>query len=302
MNKTLIKLESINKIFLIVFGSFLMSLGTYFFNVPLNIAPGGVTGFSQVISYLFPAVNLGLLIMVLNIILLLIGYRYLGKEFGIYTIIGSFSFSIIVTIYEFIIEVTEPLLQDTLANVIVGAVLTGVGLAMVLRQNASTGGTDVIAKIFEKYLDINISQAMLMVDTIVIIFATFVFGLQQGIYAFISIYITTFVVGKTIAGFNTKIQMTIISDHIDDINNFIQKEIVRGTTFYKAAGGYTRAPKEILVTVVDKKQYIKIRNYINSIDPDSFVYISSINEVIGFGFSRELKLNVPTRENTEIKD
>lgn len=297
-NKNLYKFK---RIAVILLGTFIMSLGTYFFNVPSNIAAGGVTGFSQVIVSFFPVLNLGILIGIFNIVILVIGIIFLGKEFGVYTLIGAISYSTFMAIFDFLIEIQKPLLEDNIANLVIGAVSMGIGLALVFRQNASTGGTDVLAKIIEKYTTIGISTAILIVDSIVIFIAASVFGFERGVYSFMSLFITTYFLDYTIAGFNTKIQMTIISDHVDIINNFLFTEINRGSTYYKARGGYTKKDRDILVTIVDRKQYIKIRNFINSVDEDAFVYISNINEVIGYGFSKEF-VSAEIRKDSKINN
>ena len=226
-------------------------------------------------------------------------YADISKEA---TIIGAASYSGFMTIFDALIDIKEPILGDNLANLILGAVLVGLGLAIVFRQNASTGGTDVLAKILESKIGVSVSKGMLIVDAFVIAMAGLTFGLQSGIYAFMSLYITTWVLDNTIAGFNSKIQMVIVSKEIENINNFIHKEINRGTTFYEARGGYTKKEQNVLVSIVDTKQYIKIRNYIDSIDDDAFVYITNINEVIGYGFSREAANNVQIRENAKANN
>lgn len=293
--------KKLNKILWILFGTLIMAIGTFLFNVPSNIAAGGVTGFSQVIKHLYPAINIGFIMGALNLLLFALGSYFLGKEFGIFTVIGAGAYTLFMGILDYFITVKEPILKDTLANLALGAISIGVGLSFVFRQNASTGGTDVLAKIIEKYSEFSVSKGMLIVDTSIIIFAGTVFGLQSGIYSFISLYITAYVLDVSIAGFNSKIAMTIISNHVEVINNYVMNEINRGTTLYLAKGGYTKNEKEILVTVVDKKQYVKIRNFIKSIDDDAFVYISNINEVYGYGFSREFN-HVEARENAKIKN
>lgn len=302
MIKTVKNNKSIKKISIILVACFIMSVATRFFNIPLNIAAGGVTGFAQILHSLIPSLNIGIIMLVCNIALFILGYFTLGKEFGIYTIIGSLSYSTFVGLLESFVEVNEPILEDTLANLILGSVFMGFGLALVFKQNASTGGTDVIAKILEKQFGMSISKGIFIADAAIIIFAGIIFGIQSGIYALLSLYTSTYVLDAVIAGFRNKIQMTIISSHLDVINQYIQKDIMRGTTLYEAQGGYTRENKLILVTIVGKKQYIKIRNFINSIDDDAFVYISNISEVIGYGFSREQMANVSIRQEAEINN
>ncbi len=286
MKKNL-NLRMFKRIINIVIGVLIMSLGTFFFNVPLNIAAGGVTGFAQVVNHLLPGMNLGILVGILNLVLFILGLAILGREFGLYTLIGAGTYTLSLTILDYLFEIKEPILKDNLANLVIGATLIGFGLARVFNQNASTGGTDVLAKIIEKFFGLSVAKSMLIVDSLVILFAATVFGLESGIYSFMSIFITTYVLDYVITGFNTKIAMTIISNEAEKINEFISITINRGTTLYKGTGGFTRKERDIIVTIVDQKQYIKIRNYIKHIDENAFVYTNHTNEVIGYGFSRE---------------
>ncbi|EHR33969.1 YitT family protein [Helcococcus kunzii] len=293
--------KKFKRILIIILGAFIMSIGAIFFNIPSNIAAGGVTGLSQGLQELFPEINIGIISAILNILIFILGTALLGKEFGLYTVVGAVSYTLLLGVFDAFVEIKEPILQDKLANLVLGASFIGYGLSIVMKQGGSTGGTDVVAKIIEYKTDVNLSKAILMVDTMVILFATSVFGVQSGIYSFISLYVTTYVLDVAIAGFNSKIQITIISDHVDVINDFIATKINRGTTLYKAMGGYTKIDRNILVSIVDKKQYVKIRNFIEELDDNAFVYITNINEVYGYGFSRE-NLNVSVRENSETKN
>lgn len=293
--------KKLKRILIIILGAFIMAIGAIFFNIPLNIAAGGVTGLSQGLQELFPEINIGIISAILNILIFILGTALLGKEFGLYTVVGAVAYTLLLGIFDAFVKIKEPILQDKLANLVLGAVFIGYGLSIVMKQGGSTGGTDVVAKIIEHKTDINLSKAILIVDTIIILFATSVFGVQSGIYSFISLYITTYVLDVSIAGFNSKMQITIISDHVDVINDFIATKINRGTTLYKAMGGYTKIDRNILVSIVDKKQYVKIRNFIEELDDNAFVYITNINEVYGYGFSRE-NLNVSARKDSEINN
>lgn len=293
--------KKLKRILIIIFGSLIMAVGAIFFNIPSNIAAGGVTGLSQTLQELFPKLNIGIISAVLNFLIFILGITLLGKEFGLYTIVGSVSYTLFLGLFDMFVTIKEPILQDNIANLVLGASLIGYGLSIVMKQGGSTGGTDVVAKIVENKTEVSLSKAMLFVDTTIILFAAFVFGLQSGIYSFLSLYITTYVLDVAIAGFNSKIQLTIISDHVDVINDFITTKVNRGTTLYKAMGGYTKIDRNILVSIVDKKQYVKIRNFIKELDDNAFVYITNINEVYGYGFSRE-NLNVSIRKDTEINN
>lgn len=277
------------KIVLIFVGTLLMSIGAHFFNFPSKIAAGGVGGTALIVNTLIPSLEKASIIIVLNIVLFIIGVLALGKEFGVFTFVGVASYSLFLKVFEIIEPVPKLLVDDKLVNLIIGASLIGVGIALVFNQNASTGGSDVIVKILDRYTRLNISGSVIFTDSLVIIFASLVLGIESGIYSILSLTITTIIMDKIISGFNIKYSMTIISTEIEKINSFIHQDLNRGTTIYKALGGYTGGERNILVTIVDRTQYIKIRNYINKIDSNAFVFVSHTSEVIGEGFTRGVR-------------
>ncbi len=280
----------IKRLLLIIFGAFLMSIGTYFFLFGAKIASGGVGGTAFLISQVFPSVKVGIVTAILNAILFIIGFIVLGPEFGVYTITGTTVYSLLLIIYDYTFKDHGMVLKDPLTNLIVGAGLTGLGLSLVFTANASTGGTDIIAKILNKYFSIGMGTGVMIADSMVIIAAIFVLGLEKAIYGILVLIISSLTINKVLTGFNTLIQMTIISTHIEEINDYITKELNRGTTLYKARGGYTGSDKEILMTIVGRSQYLKIKNWVNKIDDKAFVFINSTSEVIGEGFTREAGL------------
>lgn len=281
--------RKIKRIILIIFGAALMGVGSYFFLFRANIASGGVGGMSLLINNLFPQIKIGYMATFLNLILFAIGLKILGREFGMYTLIGTVSYSVALIVYESIWPVAPMIVQDDIVNLIVGSAFMGVGLGLVFNQNASTGGTDILAKIIDKYTSIGIGTALALADAMVIVIAIFVLGIEKAIYGVIAVGLTSVFVDKVLSGFNTLIQMTIISNDVDIINDYINQELNRGTTLYKAVGGYTKHDKRILMTIVDRSQYVKIKKFINKIDDNAFVFINTTNEVIGEGFTKEVE-------------
>lgn len=282
--------RKIKRFLLIIIGSILMAIAAYFFLFASNIASGGVGGVSLIINYLAPWMPIGIMTAILNVILFVVGFIILGREFGIYTIAGTAAYSLILILFDVFVKEQKVILQDPLMNVITASVLTGIGLSLVFSQNASTGGTDIIAKILDKYLSVGMGTAIMMADAFVIILAVFTLGIEKAIYGILSLSITSIVIDKILTGFNTMIKMTIISDRIDEINEFIIS-LDRGTTIYKAIGGYTKEDRNILVTIVTRTQYVKIKNYINRIDEKAFVFVNTTSDVIGEGFTREKAIN-----------
>ncbi len=277
------------KRFIIInFGLMVMTIGLYFFLMPSNLAVGGATGLAMILSYLIPSIPMGVILGILNIILFITAFLVLGKEFGGYTVYASLALSGMIGLFELIYPMTAPFTDDLFINLIFGILITGVGMGFVFNQNASTGGTDIVAKIINKYTNVAIGKSLLMSDFFITLFAGFVFGARLGMYALLGIVINSFVIDKMISGFNVKINMMIISKELDLINDFILHSAGRGTTIYHATGGYSQDDKRIINTIVSRSEYIKIRDYIRTVDPKAFVSISHVTEVEGEGFTFDI--------------
>lgn len=277
------------KRFIIInFGLMVMTIGLYFFLMPSNLAVGGATGLAMILSYLIPSIPMGVILGILNVILFITAFLVLGKEFGGYTVYASLALSGMIGLFELIYPMTAPFTDDLFINLIFGILITGVGMGFVFNQNASTGGTDIVAKIINKYTNVAIGKSLLMSDFFITLFAGFVFGARLGMYALLGIVINSFVIDKMISGFNVKINMMIISKELDLINDFILHSAGRGTTIYHATGGYSQDDKRIINTIVSRSEYIKIRDYIRTVDPKAFVSISHVTEVEGEGFTFDI--------------
>jgi len=266
-------------------GLLIMTVGLYFFLMPSNLAVGGATGLAMILNYLIPSIPMGIILAALNVILFIVAFVAIGKDFGGYTIYSSFAFSAMIAIFEYIIPMKAPFTDDLFINLIFGILISGVGMGIVFNEDASTGGTDIIAKIINKYSGIAMGKSLLISDFLIVVFASFVYGARLGMYALLGIVINSFVIDKIISGFNVKINMMIISKELDDINDFILKEIGRGTTIYIAIGGYSKEEKRIINTIVSRDEYVRIRDYIRSVDNKAFISVSHITEVEGEGFT-----------------
>ena len=279
--------KKIKRLIFIVIGAFIMAIGSYFFLFAANIASGGVGGLALIIHNVFPNLPIGAVTTIFNIALFVLGLIFLGKEFGVFTLVGTLSYSGFLLLGDLFFMDRKLIVEDPLVNMIVGSAFLAIGLAVVFNQNASTGGTDILAKIITKYTSIGLGTSVMLADVIVIILAIFTLGIEKAIYGVLSLVFSSMVIDKVLMGFNSLIKMTIISSEIDKINEYVIKELNRGTTIYVARGGYTHREKDILVTIVGRRQYVKIKNYINSIDDNAFVFINNTSEVIGEGFTRE---------------
>ena len=275
----------IKRFLIINFGLLIMTCGLYFFLIPSNLAVGGATGLALVISALLPQIPMGVILAIINVILFIMAFIFIGKDFGGYTIYASFALSAIIAFFELIMPMAEPFTDDLFINLIFGILIAGVGMGFVFNQNASTGGTDIVAKIINKYSKIDIGKSLLISDFLITLFAAYVFGPRHGMYALLGIVINSFVIDTMISGFNVKINMNIISKEMDLINKFILEEVDRGTTIYHASGGYSNDQRHILNTIVSRSEYIKIRDYVRQVDDKAFLSIYKITEVEGQGFT-----------------
>lgn len=279
--------DNLKRISIITFGVFVIAVGIYYLWIPLDLAPGGTTGLTVILSSLFPGLPVSLAIGLINIVLLILGFIFIGKEFGGYTIYTSLMLSFFIRVFETFYPIQQPLVDNVLLNLIFGGLFVGFGIGTVFNQNASTGGTDIVAKIINKYYHKPISVAVFAADFVITIGATYFVGLEIGMYSFLGILINSIIIDKIISGFNNKIQMMIITQHVHEVNLFLNKEIGRGTTIYKAEGGYSFQEKRVISSVVSKPEYIRFKLFLKDMDPNAFVVINSVNEVVGEGFTYE---------------
>lgn len=279
-------IKKVRKAYLVItIGSLLISAGLYFFLAPAKLAVGGISGLSIVIKELIPNVPIGIIMLTLNIFMFIIGFLIIGKSFGVKTIYSSLTISLSMVLYEKIMPVTEAISHDTLVILIFGMVLTSVGQAMIFNQGASSGGTDIIARIITKFFPMNIGKALQIADFFVICAAVSVFGIEKGLYAFLGIMLNGFLVDYIVAGFNVAKYVTIISCKTKEVTDYIINDLNRSATVYAAKGAYSNQEREVITTVVNRRQFIQLKNHMSAIDPHAFVTVQQLHEVMGEGFT-----------------
>lgn len=276
--------KSIKEFIFINIGLAFVAVGIYYFLVPNNLAAGGVSGLSMVVNHFVPQVPVGLLMLIMNVILFVIGIIFIGSSFGVKTIYSSLFLSGTIWMLESFFPIKGTLTGDIFLELIFGILIAGAGMAIVFLNNASTGGTDIIAKILNKYFHINIGKGVLMADFFITLAAAFAFGIKTGLYALLGVIINGFVIDFVIEGIETNKQVTIVTAKVDILNEFIMNELGRGATIYLAKGAYTNEQKEIITTVVDRKEFIKLRNFIKEADQRAFITVNNVHETLGEGF------------------
>ncbi|GAA0177625.1 YitT family protein [Clostridium sediminicola] len=270
--------------FWITIGYLITAFGIKFFIAPNKIAGGGVTGIAILINYFIPQVSVAIIMLFLNVILFIIAFIFIGGKFGGKTIYATLSLSGALYVMDRFFPQNYAITNDLLLATIFGTFLSGIGLGLVFNQNASTGGTDILAKILNKFFHLDIGKALLIVDFIVALSSVIIFNAEIGMYAILAVVLNGVIVDKVIEGLNTCKSIFIISGKQDLVIEYIIKELDRGCTIFEGKGAFSGKKGDILYTVLGRKEFIKLRNFMKSVDKNAFVIVSEAHEVLGEGF------------------
>lgn len=264
-----------------IVGSFIMAVGVALFLLPNQLSSGGIAGIATITYYLLK-IPMGTVIMVINIPLFLFSGYKIGKAFFIKSIIGTISLSFFIDILDKI----EPLTNDRFLACVYGGIIIGIGTAVLLKVNSSTGGSDLISYIAKKYNPtIRTSNIILIIDFVIICLNMLFFReIEIGLYSAIAIYLMGKIIDILFEGIYFTKMMLIISDKSEEIAKVIENEIKRGTTGIYGKGMYTNKEKLILMCVAPRKDIARIKLMARKIDINSFIIITNSREVLGQGF------------------
>lgn len=278
---------------LIIVGSFILASGFVLFITPYKIVPGGVYGISIVLHYVL-GTPVGLMALAFDIPLTIIGTKILGPRFGMKTVVAfvltAFFNDGLTFLYGY-----EPLVHgDALLSSIFGGLFLGVGLGLIFKSKATSGGSDIIAMMISKYTHMPVGQLMIMVDSTIVLLGLIVFkDWKIPLYSLIVIFITGKVLDTILEGMNYDKVLFIISDKFDEIGEKIIHDLNRGGTFISGRGMYNQKEKQIIFTVVNRREVTILQEYIRRVDPHAFVTVLNSNEILGEGFkSLEMKLDI----------
>ncbi len=269
----------------LIIGCISMSIGINMFLKPYTIAPGGLSGLSVVLNKI-TGLSISNIMLMIGIPLVIFAFKILGTKNSIKTLIGTILFSII-------IDMTSPLsniipTNDLLLSAICGAILIGIGIGVIFRVDGSTGGTDLIALMLsKKFPGIKATKFMMCLDGIVVISSGFVNNnIETALYSAIALYVMVKIADAIMEGFDYSKAFMIISDKSDKLRNVITNELDRGLTILEGRGGYTDTEKDVLLVVISKNQEIYLKKLVKSTDPNAFIIVSTVHEVLGEGFKR----------------
>jgi len=279
---------------MIVIGAFILAVGFVFFISPHRIVPGGVYGIAIVVHYMtvglfsfapegFP---IGLFGLILNVPLTIAGIKILGPRFGVKTVVGFVLSSVFMDMITYMrADGNAPLVADVLLSCVFGGVLVGFGLGLIFKARATSGGSDIIAMIIAKYTRIQLGQLMIYVDSTIVLLSLVAFkDWQIPLYSWVVIYITGKAIDLVLEGGDYNKALIIISEKDEEIKNKILVDLERGGTYLKGTGMYTGSDKQIIFTVVSRREVAILEEFINSIDSSAFITVMDTHEILGEGF------------------
>lgn len=277
------KTNLLKEYLLVIFGTAMLAIGLYVFHFPQNLTIGGVAGYALIISH-FVGLPISVVSLLINVILLIFGFILLGKEFGGKTICSNLTFSATIWVLEQTLVINEPVTGDMFVNLICGTFISAFGVAIIFNQNASSGGTDIIASVLKKFFHLDMGLGLMIANVVVVIASYFSYNLETAIYNGLGCILNSVCINIFLDGWNVKKEMVIISKKSDEIKKIVLEKMDRGLTVYKAEGGYTEEERKILVTILSQRDYLKLKKLIKEVDPDVFVITRRANEVLGKGF------------------
>lgn len=274
------KNEQVKSYLLITLGCVLGGAAYPLFLVPNNIAPGGLTGVATIFNYLWNW-PVGLVSIVLNLPLFLISFRSMGGVFVFRSFVATVLFSVCIDLIQL-----PPLIDDMLLASVYGAILLGLGLGLIMRGGATTGGSDMIARMVNKRFPLlTVGTFLFIVDCCVILAAGFTMSAEKALYALINIFVSAKVVDLVLAGFGSAKACFIITGQAERIADRILHELDRGATLVPAKGAYSKEDRTVLISVVSNAEVIPLKRIVRSEDEKAFVFISDTHETLGEGFA-----------------
>ncbi|MDD3212665.1 MAG: YitT family protein [Eubacteriales bacterium] len=269
---------------LLTLGSLLIAVGVYFFKFPNHFSTGGVSGISIILNRYFPTMSQATFMFIINQLLLVVGFLIFGRSFGVRTAYCSIVMSSAAWILEAVVPMSGPMTSQPLLELIFAVTLPAIGSAILFNLESSSGGTDVVAMILRKYTSLNIGISLLFADVIITLMACVAFGMETGLFSVLGLMIKAVVVDMVLENINVHKSFQIITSQPEPIVDFIVHDLHRGATEMKGEGAFTHHNKTVILTVVNRSQAVRLRNYARETDPGCFILITNTSEIIGKGF------------------
>jgi len=270
--------HNIKDFLIITGGTAIVAIAVYFFMLPSHVSVGSATALAMVLSNFIP-LPVSVITFIMNVFLLILGFLLIGPEFGVKTVYSTLLLPVMIGILEILLPNFQSLTQDPLLDVICYILVVGIGLAILFSRNAASGGLDIVAKIMNKFLRMDLGQAMSLSGIVVALSSALVYDKKIVVLSVLGTYFGGLVVDNFIFGINIKRRVCILSQKHDEILHFILHGLHSGATIYNSIGAFNHTPREEIVTVVDKQEYRQLMDYIRKTDPAAFVTVIAVNEI-----------------------
>lgn len=265
-------------------GSLLMAIGVYFFKIQNGFSTGGVSGIATVLGKIVPVLSAGAWIVIINGLLLLVGFVILGKKTGIKTVYCSLLFSFSTWVLEWIAPMTSALTDELFLELVYAILITAIGSAILFYAGASSGGTDIVALILKKYTSLDVGKALLCTDFLISASAFFVFGIKIGLYSLLGLFAKAFLVDGVIESMHTCKSFMIITENPGPIVDFILNDMKHSATTVDAIGEYSHSERKMVFTLCKRMEAARLKAKLREVDPKAFVIVQTTSEIIGRGF------------------
>lgn len=270
--------KTIKEFAIISVGTAIVAAAVFFFMLPSHVSVGSGAALAMVLSNFIP-LSVSTITLIMNVGLLIIGFILIGPEFGAKTVYCSILMPVIMGVFEKIFPNFQSITQDPLLDVICYILVVGIGLAILFSRNASSGGLDIVAKIMNKYLKMDLGQAMSASGIVVALSSALCYDSKTVVLSLLGTYFGGMVVDHFIFGINIKRRVCVISNDLEPIIDFVLHELHSGATLNEIIGAYDRTPRMEMVTIVDKNEYKKLMDYVRKIDPKAFVTVYSVSDM-----------------------
>ena len=279
--------SKLRNFFTMTLGTLLTTAGIYFFKLPNNFSTGGVSGISVILGAISENLSAGSFILMINVTLFLFGFIFIGRDFGFKTVYCCLLMSVLVFMLEKIIPLSKPLTSQPVLELAFAILLPAAGAALLFDSDASSGGTDIVAMIIKKYTHANISKSLFIADVAIVMLCAFIFGIETWLYSMLAFMAKTILMNYILQNINMSKYLTVITspEHeqevVDYITGILHKTATVSDSYH---GAYNHDQKSVILTALNRRQTIQLKNYVKAIDPKSFVIVSSTSDISGKGF------------------
>ena len=270
--------KTIEEFAIITVGTAIVAAAVFFFMIPSHVSVGSAAALAMVLSNFIP-LPVSAITLIMNVGLLIIGFLLIGPEFGAKTVYCAILMPLIMGVFEMIFPDFQSITQDPLLDVLCYILVVAVGLAILFSRNTSSGGLDIVAKLMNKYLKMDLGKAMSASGMLVALSSALCYDSKIVVLSLLGTYFGGMMVDHFIFGFNIKRRVCVISEHLDEIVHFVLYDLHSGATLDEIIGAYDKTPRMEMVTIVDKNEYRQLMDFVHKIDPKAFVTVYSVSDM-----------------------